>query len=188
MTLQAISIEATGVNLAFSLNTDDLAKIFGTTRAININWMQCSPLTLGTAIEIHIVADHDQKIDESSGDKTTISFNDMKVITLILGSDGSIVESHDPGSETFFRFTTVDVSPQMKPFSTFPVFNNLIIGWSADVDFVLEFDYTELDQPWDFREEIMDLLANKGTVEDPNISNVDGKRSLVRNPMLLTNE
>jgi len=182
MPLAALTVEATGANLAIIIDTDTLARFFGTRdRAVNINWIQCLPLTLGTAVDIHVVGDVTETVPEAG--VRTYPFNLIKAVSGILGSTGVWDEGSKPGSKTFFRFTTVDVSPQLKPFTQFPIFNTLVLGWSADVDFVLEFDYTMLDRPWNWREEIMRLLANKSQVADPNIANTQGKRKLVKAPL-----
>lgn len=191
MSLQSIAVEATGVNLAVVLNTDDIAKLFATEgRAVNINSMTIYLATFGTAVDILIYADHFQKVDESAGGATTFPFAQLaaSMTVALQGSSGSLLSVPEPGAQTFFRFTTADIAPQFKPFSVFPIFNKLIIGWTADVDFTIEFDYTVLDTPLDWREKIMDLLATKTRVEDPNISNVDGKRQLVRAPLQIVED
>lgn len=181
------SITAAAPNDAIILNTDDLVKLFGSAsekrgRAININWMRIYLNSFSTAIDIVIYADHDIDADEEDGDATQFDFTTLldSAVSLLDGATGTITSTTKPGSKTLFRFTAVDIAPQSKSFSLFPVFNNLVLGWSADVDFVLEMDFTVLDASMDWRSEIMDLLANKTQVEDPNLSNVDGKRQLRR--------
>jgi len=183
MPIAALTLEATASQLAIIIDTDTLARFFGTRdRAVNINWIKCTPLTLGTAVDIHVIADVAETVPEAG--VRTYDFNLIKAVSGILGSTGIWDEGSKPGSKALFRFTTVDVSPQRTAFSsTWPIFNTLVLGWSADVDFVLEFDYTMLDHPWNWREEIMRLLANKSQVADPNIANTQGKRKLVRAPL-----
>ncbi len=188
MTIKNMIIEATGGSLAILLDTDDLSKFFGTEQAVNINSMQVSPVTLGTAVDILMIADKEVSPDEALGDKTTFPFAELNLsITLIDGATAGFIAQGDKDL-VIFRFTTADVSPQAKFPSVYPITNHLIIGWSADVDFIIEFDYTELDIPWDFREEIIDLLAGKTMVEDPNLSNVDGKRQLNRAPLQIAED
>ncbi len=184
---QIVSLEATGSTLGIILSTDVLAQLFGSReRAVNINAITCTPLILGTAVEYGILADKQYKIDEETDATPNVfPFAEHGMITRLAGNTGVFTEMVTPAYKTVFHFSTVDVSPQTKAFSLFPIFNNLVIVWDADVDCILEFDFTRLDTGWNWREEIMRLLQNKTTVEDPNISNVDGKRSLVRSPLTL---
>lgn len=185
MTLQNISVEATGASLAIALNTDDLMKLFGSrNQAVNLNWMSVEPLAFGTAVDVFIQADHPDKIDETDGDGTSFDFTRLKLLNGINGVTALFDEASEPRAKSIYRFTTADVAGKLKAFSTFPIFNNLIIGWSADVDFLIEMDFTILDTNWDFREEIMDLLAGKRQVQDPNIDMTQGKRQLLRAPLL----
>lgn len=189
--LQSLAVEATGTNLAVGLNTDDLIKLFGAVgpdgraRGININSMTIYLASFGSATDIIFFADSPEELDEAAGDATTLTHAIVanSITANLQGSSGALLAVPRPAVKTFFRFTTADVAPQFKPFSLFPIFNNLQIGWTADVDFTIEFDFTILDEFMDFRAEIMDLLDNKTQVEDPNISNIDGKRALVRAPL-----
>lgn len=101
---------------------------------------------------------------------------------------GRILNTASPGFKTVVDFTTANVAPITKAFSIFPVINTLIIGWDADVDFVIEFDFTVLPVFMNMRSEVMDLLENRRTVEDPNISNTQGKRALVRAGLMVPQE
>ncbi len=185
---QIFLLEATGANLAVILNTDVLAQLFGTRdRAVNINSITVTPLVLGSAVEYGFYADKQYKVDEET-DATPNVFppGELNMNSLLLGSTGVFTNASIPGYKTVFHFSTVDVSPQTHGFTLFPIYNNLIIGWDADIDALIEIDFTRLDKGWNWREEIMRLLQNKRQVENPNISNVDGKRGLVRNPLRLT--
>lgn len=185
MSIARITIEATGGQLAVLLDTDDLQKIFRSTRAINVNWISVIPLTLGAAIEVQIKGDWQMKESEfDEDDSTTIPFTQIIGLFDVDGATGRI-RQQGILNDLFFRFTTVHVDGITKFPSSYPIFNNLVIGWDSDLDFDIEIDFTRLDAPWDFREELMDLLANKRRVEDPNISNVRGKRSLIRAPLRL---
>ncbi len=159
-------------------------KLFGSrTKAVNLNAITITPLVLGTAVEYVVWADKEVQVDIEAAAPHVIAIGEVGPAVQLLGSTGELTEYITPAYKALFHFSTVDVAPQTKVFSLFPVFNSLSIGWDADVDALIEIDFTILDTNWDFREEIMDLLANKTRVEDPNISNVDGKRSLVRAPL-----
>ncbi len=142
--------------------------------------------TFGTAVDILIYGDLDENIVEEGAAGGSSTMDHAKLSERMVSQTnqtGALLAVHKPGSVTFFRFTTADIQPQGKPFRQFPLFNNLAIGWSANVDFVIEMEFTILDANWDWREETMDLLDNKTMVEDPNIGNLQGKRSLVRAPL-----
>lgn len=186
-----IEIEATGANLAVIFNTDDLQKVFGADRAIEIGKIEFQPLSR-SAINLTLIIDTDQKIDQTSGPNNASTIFPFAQIglTQVAGNLGSFSRILHQGSSTMlFRQLTSDVANPVKEFSPrLLLTNTLIVGWSADVDFNLEFDFIRSDKPWNFREEVMDLLGNKTQVEDPSISNIDGKRSLNRRPLLLVDE
>lgn len=183
-----INFEATGTELALVLRADDLVKLFGTNgKAININSMLVYPNSFGVAQEILMLADHSGF--NPKGASQAFSFAELSELSesQVRGgaTDPRIMRVVEPGSKTFFRFTTADIAPQGKSFSLWPIFEYLIIGWSADVDFVIEFDYTILDRGMNNRSQIMELLANKRSTEDPNLTNTQGKRALRRGGLLL---
>lgn len=180
---QTISVDTSGATQAILLNTDDLARLFGKRNAININSMKLYPVAFGTAVDILVFADNDQLPDESAGDAT--SFPEGQLLISQVDATGAIIQAIEPSYHAIFRFTTADINPQTTFPSVFPVFDTLIVTWNVEVDFIIEFDYTELDVPWNMRFELMDLLKNKRQVEDPNLSNVDGKRSLRRAGLVL---
>ncbi len=186
---QQILLEATGSTLAILLNTDDLAKLFGSRIfAVNINSIKVFPLTFGTAVAYYFLADTEQSTgpEEGAGGGST-TYNEaqleQQVLGDLLGSTGALRRVPSPGYKTVFRFTTADIAPQTEVFSAFPIQNNLVIGWDVDVDCVISFDFTILGITWNMREEIMRLLDGKRIVEDPNISNVLGKRAVRRAPL-----
>ncbi len=172
--LQQIRINATTTTNGKVIDTDTLARIFGTNgNAINIKritWIR----QVVTAQELWIGADQSDQ-ERAIADP----FNFLLV---------NYTETNDtwfgfgrPGYKTWFNGETNDLASEIsRAYSKFPVYNNLHIFWSSVSDFSLEFDYEILDEPLDYREEIMDLLANKTQVEDPSGSNVDGKRVLTR--------
>lgn len=165
-----------------------LARLFGSREnAININSMTIYLASFATPVDYFFAADLQQTEPQLSKLFSQAILGNL-LVTQIAGDTGVVRDQTKPRAQTIFRFTAVDVSPQSKPFSLFPVFNTLAIGWSADVDFLLEIDFTVLDAPWNYKEEIMNLLANKRQVEDPNISNTQGKRQLVRAPLLMVDE
>ncbi len=172
------------------LNTDDLAKLFGSrTNAVNIDAMTLSPSVFGTAMDVYINMDMPITPDESDDDSTTLPFGQLAAQGLdTITAGGAITRNTVPGYKTFVRFNTGDVAPITKQFRLFPLFNTFTIGWSADIDFFLEIEYTILNTAWNFREEIMDLLANKTQVEDPNLSNLQGKRAVRRAGLFLVED
>lgn len=183
-----INFEATGTELALVLRADDIAKLFGTNgRAININSMLCYLNAFGTAQEILMLADHSGF--NPKGASAAFPFEQLSEMSESQVRGGAtnprIIRTVEPGSKTVFRFTTADIAPQGKGFTLWPVFQYMIIGWTADVDFLIEFDYTILDRGLNNRSQLMELLANKRQVQDPNITNVQGKRALRRASLLL---
>lgn len=145
------------------------------------------PTAFGTAVTYLVKADPSEEPAESNVEKSytkVYNFGRLGVSILTDISAGStrsrILNTAPPGYQTIYEFTTADVASVTRNFSLFPVTNTLVIGWDADVDFIIEFDFTVLPIMMNMRSEVMDLLEGRRTVEDPNISNVDGKRSLVR--------
>lgn len=183
---QTILVDTTGPTQAVALNTDDLAKLFGSESAININSMSIFPGAFGTAVDYLVFADIPDTIDESAGAATT--FPEAQLQVSALAATGGFTNVQRPSNHLIFRYTTADVQAITKYPSTFPVRHNLIITWNVEVDFIIEIDFTSILIGWDWRDKIMDLLANKTQVEDPSISNIDGKRSLNRRPLLLVAE
>ncbi len=163
---------------SFVLNTDEIAKLFGTNgKAININWVRIIPGVPGSAVDYTILADGEQDPDADAPSQGLL-INEM--VSVLKGGTGQIRSTGRPAFQDVFRFTTSEITGQMASYSLFPVFNQLAFGWSADVDCNLVIDFTVLNLPLDYQEEIMDLLGNKTQVEDPSGSNVDGKRVLTR--------
>lgn len=190
---QILTIEVVTAQRAIILDTAYLAALFGEKFAVNFNAITCNPTTFGTAVEYTIWLDkpaveYDPKLPSAT--RHIFPFAEANPRSAITGSTltGILNTVAQPGFKTQFRFTTVDVQPQTKPFTLMPVFNHMIIAWDANVDFDLEFDFTRLDLGWNYKGEIIDLLANKRSVEDPNLSNVDGKRSVRRAALRAVNE
>lgn len=175
------TVSSGGTGLGVQLNVDDLAKLFGSQRfAVNINWMAIH-LASFEADDISLFADLPVEIDESSGDKTTFSDANMfPHMVSVIRSTGGIDQVARSGYKALFRFSSTDITEKTKSFSAWPITKSLTMTWSADVDFVLTMDYTILATQWNMRNLVMDLLANKTQVEDPNLSNVDGKRAIRR--------
>lgn len=172
-----------GGNDAFVLNFDDLAKLFGTRHAVKVNWVRAYPVSWGTPTEIVIRPDWDVRVDESDGGATQAIFTQVAQLSDIQGDTG-IVERVTRPNLMYIRFNAENIAPITTTPSGFEIHNNLVIGWSANLDFILVFDLTELPTLWDTKFKLMDLLAGKTQVEDPNLSNVDGKRSLRRAGLL----
>lgn len=162
--------------------------MFGSrSKAINIDAMYVYPSAPDVDSEYTILADFEITPNEEPDDSTTMDFEVTGSTNQSsqLDSAGRITTAIKPSYRTFFRFNTSDsVGTQAKAFKAFPVFNNLVIAWTVDNDFVIEIEFTVLDTNWDFRAELMRLLQNKFQVRDPNIDNVQGKRSLLRAPLL----
>lgn len=179
-----ISVDAGGAAGALMLNTDQLNRLFGLNgKAFNINSMKVSPNALGTAVDYSVLADPDEQ------DEVWTSVEVLNIITADISGladvEEIVIAAPTPGHHALFRFTTADVGPQKDSFSSFPVFNSLVMAWSVDLDFVIDFDFTVSELNLDMREEFMELLRNKTQVEDPNIDATVGKRKLVRAPMTL---
>lgn len=190
---QILTIEATAGSSAIILDTASLAAMFGEVFAVNFNTITVNPTTFGAAVEYVLWMDklgveYDPKL--SSETRHIFPFAQANPRCAITGSTltGRLNQVVQPGFKTQFRFTTADIAPQTKPFSAMPVYNHMIIAWDADVDFDIEFDFSFLDEGWDYRGELMDLLANKRSVEDPNLSNTTGKRSVRRAGLRTVNE
>lgn len=183
-------VDAGGGEAAIILNTDDLMKMFGSrTKAVNINSITIYPLTFGAAVVYELFADYPIKVDESGGSATTVPAAEVGGhIFTVLQATGGFTQVARPAYKTFFRFTTNDVAPQTKGFSAWPIFTNLVLHWDADVDINIEFDFAVLEDNWNVRGQIMDLLAGKSQVEDPNLSNLQGKRAVRRASLPSLNE
>ncbi len=144
--------------------------------------------TFGTAVDLFIQSDLGQS-PAVEADDTDLNITQVSIIaTSTITATGIVTRSSIPGYKTIFRFNTNNVAPLSKGFRLFPVMNTLTFGWSADVDFVIEIEYTELGTNWNFRDEIMKLLAGKHQVEDPNLSNLQGKRAVRRAGLLLVED
>lgn len=188
MSIHTLTIEATGANLALLFNTSALSKLFGTRRqAVNVNWIKVHPLSFGVAVEYWIKFDSDQRPPDKQ-DVSVVDFAQNFIIASVNGATGDWQPAPAEKEQLLLRFTTADIQPQMIFPSLKPVFNNMVVGWNADVDFDLVMDISELNAFWDFREEYSDLLEGKTQVEDPSISNVDGKRQLSRHPLTLVED
>jgi len=178
------------------LNTIDLIKLFATLGfAININSLTIFPNVFGTAVTYVIEADSSREPAETADEQQYTKLADFNIVitdmlsSLIAGATvGRILNTAPPGYKTLVDFTTANVAPITKSFSMFPVTNTMIIGWDADVDFVIEFDFTVLPVFMNMRTEVMDLLENRRQLEDPSISNTQGKRVLARAGLLVLEE
>jgi len=163
--------------------------------AINVNRITIYPNVFGTAVDYILLADVTEDPIESEAPKEyTRTYPHNLTVNKIVSSiqagatRAQILSTAKPAPQTIFRFTTADIQPQSKGFSVFPITNTLVISWDADVDFVIEFDFTVLPIHMNLRSEVMDLLENRRQVEDPSVSNVDGKRVLPRAPLLVLEE
>lgn len=184
-----LKVETDAATDAIYVGTHKLQKIFNSPRnAININSIEFIPSSFGTATEVHLL--FDPIIEE---DDQVAVFDFARAQNMLLselnGADGALKQVLRASSKTVFTLQTANVNNLFKQMlSIFPVFNSVIISWTIDLDFTLEIDFTELDRPWNMRAEIMNLISNKRSVEDPSLSNVRGKRSLLKAPIRVPEE
>lgn len=187
--LAIININAFGANRVYRIKTDQIARLFGTLgKGINITSIDLI-IQLGTSLDISLLADWEQEEpdDNETDESLTELTNAME--SQLNSQTRDFTRVVTKGYRAFWQIhSTATTPPPVKEFDKFEVFNNLVIGWTDDVDFRLEIEYDILNRPLNYREEIMDLLRNKRQVEDPNISNVLGKRQLVPNPLRLLRE
>lgn len=176
MSIEILTINAGGGGDTWILAPDVIAAMFKTEgRAINIHNIIAVPAAFGSSQSIVVIADPTQK------DIVDVAFGALaNEVSVFFGAAEEIEGPAQPQYKTHFPFTVADIAERVRSFSVFPVYGQLAIGWNADVDFELIFDYTILPVNLDYREVFMRLLANKKQVEDPNIDATQGKRSLVR--------
>ncbi len=176
--IAVIQVITTAVNQAIIISTHKLQKIFSSPKkAVNINSIMYEPITFGNAQELQILADSEQEEDDQVS-TSTFARDQAEIFSVIAGDTGLLTQIARAGYHDVFRLNTANVAPIFHQYSLFPVFNHLKLGWTTDQNFNLIIDFTVLDRPWNMRAEVLNLLGNKRRVEDPNISNVDGKRSV----------
>lgn len=175
-----LQIVTTNTTEAIIINTHKLQKIFSSPKkAVNINSLTLIPAAFGTAQEVLVLADSEQEED----DQVSIAAYARippQMLSVIQGDTGLLTQTARAGFKDILNLTTSEVAAVFHQYSLFPVFNHLKIGWSVDLGFSLLIDFTVLDRPWNMRAEVRNLIGNKRRVEDPNLSNVDGKRSVVK--------
>lgn len=157
--------------------------------------MTIYPNAFGTAVDFVIIADTDILPAEREAPReytrevsSVLAFNLILSAITSTATQGRITQTAKPRAQTIFRFTTADIQPQGKGFSIFPIENTLILAWNANVDFIIEFDFTVMPIMMNMKSELMDLLENRRQLEDPSVSNTQGKRVLPRAPLLVPEE
>lgn len=175
-----VQIDTTAAAGAIILSTHKLQKIFSSPeKAVNINTILVEPSAFGTSQEILLLADSEQEQDDQV-DLISRARLIAQMATGILGTTGNFTQMTKAAFKDIFAIRTEHVAGLFHSYTLFPVFNHLKISWSADVDFTMLIDFTVLDRPWNMREEVRNLIGNKRRVEDPNLSSVEGKRSVVK--------